>query len=94
MKAVRAALLFLASLPVVSAQSQPGEWLTIKREDFCVTDGALEQGAGDRVLLDVRKCALMSGYQLRSRLKFAFATQDRRRKNQSWVQERFAASSG
>jgi len=53
MKAVPTTLLFLASLRIAVAQSQPGEWLTIKRADFCVTDGALGQSAGDRISLDV-----------------------------------------
>lgn len=37
------------------AQSKPGEWLTIQRRDLCVTEGAIEQAAGDRLSVDVPK---------------------------------------
>lgn len=52
---VPATLLLLAALPVVFAQSQPGEWLTIKRGDFCVTEGEIEKAADDRLSVNVPK---------------------------------------
>lgn len=49
---------FLAVLlPILSAgfaQSTPG-WLTIKRGDFCVTEGSLDQADADRVSVNVPK---------------------------------------
>ena len=38
-----------------SAQSRPGEWLTMTAGDFCVTEGSLEKGPGDRLSVNVPK---------------------------------------
>ena len=38
-----------------SAQSRPGEWLTMQAGDFCVTEGSLEKGPGDRLSVNVPK---------------------------------------
>jgi hypothetical protein len=42
-------------LPSARAQSRPGEWLTIKARDFCVTEGAVEQSGANRVSVNVPK---------------------------------------
>ena len=42
-------------LPSALADSRPGEWLTIKRGDFCVTEGAIQQSDGNRVSVNVPK---------------------------------------
>jgi len=39
--------------PAVFPQSPPGEWLTIRRADLCVTSGAIEKADGDRMAVDV-----------------------------------------
>ena len=40
-------------VPAAFAQSKPGEWLTIKRADLCVTSGAIEKADGDRMTVEV-----------------------------------------
>jgi hypothetical protein len=38
-----------------SAQSRPGEWITMTPADFCVTEGSVEKGPGDRLSVNVPK---------------------------------------
>ncbi|HYM76414.1 MAG TPA: hypothetical protein VE377_10595 [Candidatus Dormibacteraeota bacterium] len=52
---VRRFPLLCALVGCAFAQSKPGEWLTIRRGEFCVTEGTLEQADGDRVSVDVPK---------------------------------------
>jgi hypothetical protein len=40
---------------VAAAQSRPGEWITMTPGDFCVTEGRLEKGPGDRLSVNVPK---------------------------------------
>lgn len=48
-------LLIFGLLPAAVAQFQPDGWLPIKRTDFCVTEGSIEQAGGDRMRVDVPK---------------------------------------
>jgi hypothetical protein len=49
------ALITVFLLSASFAQSPSGNWLRIHRADFCVTDGAIEKGAGDRMSVEVPK---------------------------------------
>lgn len=55
MPSLRSLLLAFLLVGSASAQSRPGEWLTINAGDFCVTEGRLEKGPGDRVSVDAPK---------------------------------------
>ncbi len=55
MRCLLSAPFTLALLTWSAAQSKPGEWLTIKRDNFCVTEGALEPAAADRLSVNVPK---------------------------------------
>jgi hypothetical protein len=54
-KAVLARGLTLFLLNLALAQSHAGEWITVERADFCVTEGAIGKAAGDRMSIDVPK---------------------------------------
>lgn len=45
----------LVLLNLALAQSRSGEWFTISPGDLCVTEGAIEKSAGDRMAIDVPK---------------------------------------
>ena len=52
---IRIFLLGLLLVKSASAQSRPGEWLAMTAGDFCVTEGSLERGPGDRLSVNVPK---------------------------------------
>jgi|SRR5271165_568767 len=37
------------------SQAAPGAWMTIERDNLCVTEGAIEKGSGDRLRVDAPK---------------------------------------
>jgi hypothetical protein len=45
----------LILLSVALAQSHAGDWLTIDRSNFCVTEGTIQEAGGDRMSVDVPK---------------------------------------
>lgn len=54
-RVIHTLLFALLLAAMASAQSRPEEWLTLKAGDFCVTEGNLEKGPGDRLSVSVPK---------------------------------------
>lgn len=60
MKNLRHNYLALGLLGLIScgggfSQAAPGAWLSINRENLCVTEGAIEKASGERLRVDVPK---------------------------------------